>query len=95
MSTGAMRTYEYEYDKVQDNIDGAATYEEAINIEAVTLNVVFKTVPGVVNRMTLYVSLCYSRQSRRWSQLTIETLQRDLLRSSRPSIQRQPRRPAV
>ena len=51
-------TYEREYHKVESDIDGAATNEESINVEAVTMEVWVDTVPGVVDGMTACVSFC-------------------------------------
>lgn len=54
-------TYEREYHKVESDVDRAATNEESINVEAVTMKVWVDTVPGVVDGMTACVSFCVVR----------------------------------
>lgn len=51
-------THEREYHKVESDVDRAATDEESINVEAVTMKIWVDAIPSVVNRMTACVRIC-------------------------------------
>ncbi len=50
-------TYQHEYDEIDRDVGRAATNEEAIDVEAVTLDAQIGTVPSVMNGVTAFMSL--------------------------------------